>query len=167
MNLIWFKWILICCYNIINYINKINKRSYYRCTSSSCGVKKRVERSCEDPTTVVTTYEGTHAHPCPLTPRGSFALLPERPMLHAATRTSYGGPHYPHHHPQAMQHQHQPYFHNLFTTFTPPPSLFRPNLFQERPYYPSASSSPRDDGLLQDMLPSHMFKPLKDEEKKE
>lgn len=52
-------------------------RSYYRCTSPSCGVKKRVERSSGDPTTVVTTYEGTHMHPTPLTSRGSLGLVPE------------------------------------------------------------------------------------------
>ncbi|KAJ1395267.1 WRKY domain [Sesbania bispinosa] len=40
-------------------------RSYYRCTADGCGVKKRVERSYEDPSTVVTTYDGNHTHPCP------------------------------------------------------------------------------------------------------
>lgn len=34
-----------------------------------CGVKKRVERSAEDPTVVVTTYEGQHTHPSPVGPR--------------------------------------------------------------------------------------------------
>ncbi|KAG5607551.1 hypothetical protein H5410_029043 [Solanum commersonii] len=32
-------------------------RSYYRCTTLSCGVKKRVERSIQDTSIVVTTYE--------------------------------------------------------------------------------------------------------------
>ncbi|KAL1542621.1 WRKY protein [Salvia divinorum] len=32
-------------------------RSYNRCTNATCNVKKRVERSCTDPTTVMTTYE--------------------------------------------------------------------------------------------------------------
>ncbi|XP_039128812.1 probable WRKY transcription factor 57 [Dioscorea cayenensis subsp. rotundata] len=49
-------------------------RSYYRCTCVTCGVKKRVERSCEDPSVVVTTYEGQHTHPCPVAPRG---VMPE------------------------------------------------------------------------------------------
>ncbi|EPS63650.1 hypothetical protein M569_11136 [Genlisea aurea] len=42
-------------------------RSYYKCTTTSCNVKKRVERSCNDPTIVVTTYEGQHTHPVPPT----------------------------------------------------------------------------------------------------
>ncbi|ESQ39374.1 hypothetical protein EUTSA_v10001802mg [Eutrema salsugineum] len=44
-------------------------RSYYRCTTASCNVKKRVERSFRDPSTVVTTYEGQHTHISPLTSR--------------------------------------------------------------------------------------------------
>ncbi|PIA63007.1 hypothetical protein AQUCO_00200789v1 [Aquilegia coerulea] len=46
-------------------------RSYYRCTNSKCTVKKRVERSCEDPTIVITTYEGQHCHHTVSFPRGS------------------------------------------------------------------------------------------------
>uniref|UniRef100_A0A2P2JDZ2 WRKY domain-containing protein n=1 Tax=Rhizophora mucronata TaxID=61149 RepID=A0A2P2JDZ2_RHIMU len=45
-------------------------RSYYRCTNSKCTVKKRVERSSEDPTMVITTYEGQHCHHGAGFPRG-------------------------------------------------------------------------------------------------
>ncbi|RCV16348.1 hypothetical protein SETIT_3G131100v2 [Setaria italica] len=45
--------------------NSSYPRSYYRCTAARCGVKKRVERSHQDPSTVVTTYEGQHTHPRP------------------------------------------------------------------------------------------------------
>ncbi|KAE8722837.1 putative WRKY transcription factor 23 [Hibiscus syriacus] len=47
-------------------------RSYYRCTASSCNVKKRVERSFSDPSIVVTTYEGQHTHLSPIMPRPSL-----------------------------------------------------------------------------------------------
>ncbi|CAN6878723.1 hypothetical protein Bca4012_079903 [Brassica carinata] len=48
-------------------------RSYYRCTTQKCNVKKRVERSFQDPTVVITTYEGQHNHPIPTNLRGSSA----------------------------------------------------------------------------------------------
>lgn len=46
-------------------------RSYYRCTSQKCSVKKRVERSFQDPSIVITTYEGQHTHHSPASVRGS------------------------------------------------------------------------------------------------
>ncbi|GAU35345.1 hypothetical protein TSUD_337370, partial [Trifolium subterraneum] len=41
-------------------------RSYYRCTSIKCNVRKHVERSIDDPKSFVTTYEGKHNHEMPL-----------------------------------------------------------------------------------------------------
>lgn len=50
-------------------------RSYYRCTTQKCVVKKRVERSFQDTAVVITTYEGKHTHPIPSAIRGSTHLL--------------------------------------------------------------------------------------------
>ncbi|OWM82366.1 hypothetical protein CDL15_Pgr001940 [Punica granatum] len=46
-------------------------RSYYRCTSLKCNVRKHVERVSDDPGAFITTYEGRHNHEMPL--RGSNA----------------------------------------------------------------------------------------------
>lgn len=51
-------------------------RSYYRCTSQQCTVKKRVERSSGDPQVVVTTYEGKHNHCSPSTALSNATMLP-------------------------------------------------------------------------------------------
>ncbi|XP_047339288.1 WRKY transcription factor 71-like [Impatiens glandulifera] len=59
-------------------------RSYYRCTAQKCTVKKHVERSFQDPTVVITTYEGRHNHPIPSTLRGNgggLMLQPPPPGL--------------------------------------------------------------------------------------
>ncbi|KAL7089302.1 hypothetical protein ACP275_13G179100 [Erythranthe tilingii] len=48
-------------------------RSYYRCTTQKCGVKKHVERSFQDPSIVITTYVGQHNHHLPVTLRGNIS----------------------------------------------------------------------------------------------
>ncbi|PON72785.1 WRKY domain containing protein [Parasponia andersonii] len=41
-------------------------RSYYRCTSLKCNVRKHVERASDDPKAFITTYEGKHNHDMPI-----------------------------------------------------------------------------------------------------
>ncbi|CAK8538739.1 unnamed protein product [Lathyrus sativus] len=106
-------------------------RSYYRCTSQKCIVKKRVERSYQDPSIVMTTYEGQHNHHCPATLRGNAASnsigLEQRihqdflaQFLPSYSQTSN---HQMFHQQQQQQHQQQFQLHH-------------------------------DNGLLQDLLPS-------------
>ncbi|XVE83623.1 hypothetical protein DITRI_Ditri16bG0102000 [Diplodiscus trichospermus] len=68
-------------------------RSYYRCTTQKCGVKKRVERSFQDPSVVITTYEGQHNHHIPATLRGNAAGMLSPSCL---TSSASIGPSLPH-----------------------------------------------------------------------
>ncbi|KAI4372042.1 hypothetical protein MLD38_010327 [Melastoma candidum] len=128
-------------------------RSYYRCTTQKCAVKKRVERSFQDPTIVITTYEGQHNHPIPATLRGNAAGI------------------FGHHHHSMMLAPPQP---SIVPRSFPPPefmSSYIMNINQvgvsattSTPDYPQGRSSAQqqqfhdDYGLLQDMLPSVLFK---------
>ncbi|XP_057954411.1 WRKY transcription factor 71-like [Malania oleifera] len=62
-------------------------RSYYRCTTQKCTVKKRVERSFQDPSVVITTYEGQHNHHCPATLRGNAAGVLSTSLFPSAAST--------------------------------------------------------------------------------
>ncbi|CAI9089030.1 OLC1v1023516C1 [Oldenlandia corymbosa var. corymbosa] len=67
-------------------------RSYYRCTSQKCSVKKRVERSYQDPSIVITTYEGQHNHHCPATLRGNAAALLSSSFFSSSSNSSSSPP---------------------------------------------------------------------------
>ncbi|KAK9136666.1 hypothetical protein Sjap_007260 [Stephania japonica] len=91
-------------------------RSYYRCTNATCGVKKRVERSCTDPTVVVTSYEGQHTHHSPMMSRGGGGFITPAGVSHPLSSASYGsGINASLIQMMNITHnvQQQPYFHNM------------------------------------------------------
>lgn len=124
-------------------------RSYYRCTSAACGVKKRVERSFTDQSIVVTTYEGQHNHPSPIMPRGIPAATPPDSGVSSSGATIS---HY------QLQPQQQTHLYNLSplsfgyvsSTLTPP--------LREKSFCTPTSAFLNDYGLLQDIVPSNMLK---------
>ncbi|CAL0306886.1 unnamed protein product [Lupinus luteus] len=146
-------------------------RSYYRCTTAGCSVKKRVERSSDDPSIVVTTYEGQHTHPCPATSRASLGFMHYGNSANTGVLGS-------HHHFVLPHHQQQ--FHQAlsYDSTTPPlnptsefvnPSSFSA-LFQDQEnhhnqgFVPSRTTFLKDNGLLQDIVPTQMMKEMKEED---
>ncbi|KAG1371376.1 WRKY domain-containing protein [Cocos nucifera] len=132
-------------------------RSYYRCTSAMCGVKKRVERSSVDPAVVITTYEGQHTHPSTVLPRGVHPALPPPLAAEMAPPPPGGlGCVLPSLQPKEL---HFPYFTSYLPT---PPMDFRhvsagiiTALSGDlRECKPTADILNRDHGLLQDVIRS-------------
>ncbi|XP_020234847.1 WRKY transcription factor 23 [Cajanus cajan] len=122
-------------------------RSYYRCTSASCNVKKRVERSFTDPSIVVTTYEGQHTHPSPVMGRSGVSNFGS---------VMSGSGNY-----MSQYYQQQVNISALSSLgFLSSSSSKNSTLTQERPlcYSPGATALLSDHGLLQDVVPSHMLK---------
>lgn len=53
-----------------------NPRSYYKCTSAGCSVRKHVERASHNLKSVITTYEGKHNHEVPAARNSSNHVNP-------------------------------------------------------------------------------------------
>lgn len=150
----WFSFFIILIsknliWQLLIWFQNWLTRSYYRCTTQKCGVKKRVERSFQDPTVVITTYEGQHNHPVPATLRGNAAGMFPPSMFTPPT----GGP-------TAFPHQ------DLFLQMAAPQmnsqgssagSIYSQNL--SNPHHQQYHHHPLADyGLLQDIIPAMFLK---------
>lgn len=129
--------------------NSSYPRSYYRCTTQKCTVKKRVERSFQDPSVVITTYEGQHNHPIPATLRGhTAALLPHYSMLTPPLPPPSST--FPQ---ELLAHLGQGRGSSINGA-----SSFQPFTHFQNPHHYHHQMANDDYGLLQDMVPSFLLK---------
>ncbi|CAA7039655.1 unnamed protein product [Microthlaspi erraticum] len=70
----------------------LNPRSYYKCTTPACGVRKHVERAANDSKAVVTTYEGKHNHDVPAARTSSHQLRPNNLHNNASANLNHQQP---------------------------------------------------------------------------
>lgn len=127
-----------------------NCRSYYKCTTQKCTVKKRVERSFQDPSIVITTYEGQHNHPIPVTLRGNTAAMFSHSMFTPAPMETTR----PVIFPQDILVQMAPHLSNQAGANSTYPQILNDQHLYDHQYHHQVP----EYGLVQDIVPSMFFK---------
>ncbi|KAL9328158.1 hypothetical protein ACSQ67_003161 [Phaseolus vulgaris] len=128
------------------------RKSYYRCTNSKCTVKKRVERSSEDPTIVITTYEGQHCHHTVGFPRGGI-ISHEAAAFAGQLAPTISQFYYPIHSPRETNNI------NTLSSISQPCQAQDDASGGSTAVMPADASSlppPTDEGLLGDIVPPGM-----------
>lgn len=125
-------------------------------------MKKRVERSFQDPSIVVTTYEGQHNHHCPATLRGhagaTMMLSPSPSPSSLFAPSSLGLGRSTNMLPQDLLAQFLPSYTSQGDHHDPQINHHL-NMFHQNPnshhhHHQQQHQFPHDYGLLQDLLPS-------------
>lgn len=119
-------------------------------------MKKRVERSFQDPSTVITTYEGTHNHHLPSTLRGNVAGMFTHSMLNTGHMAGMGFPNQDF--LVQMPQMNHIYNYGSGTSNVPTSSIYQ-HQQQQQPQQPNTLNQYQqlqlsDYGLLQDIVPS-------------
>lgn len=65
-------------------------RSYYRCTSAGCPVRKHMERAADDTMDIIVTYEGIHDHDMPV-PKNPGVPPPSAALVIATAAAMHDG----------------------------------------------------------------------------
>ncbi|AQK93972.1 WRKY transcription factor WRKY24 [Zea mays] len=115
-----------------------NPRSYYKCTTAGCPVRKHVERASHDKRAVITTYEGKHNHDVPVGRGAASRAAAAAAAAGSGALMATGGGQLGYHH----QQQQQPYTLEMLSSGS----------YGGGGGYAAAKDEPRDDLFVDSLL---------------